>query len=70
MRFIATVSFSTGRSFDAKKDDPEVNRVLEAIQRAGAKILQIQVTLAGQEAGATSLYVIEYEAEAPIAVPR
>ena len=70
MRFIATVSFSTSKSFDPEKDDPQVNRVLEAIQKAGAKVVQIQVRLAGREMGATSLYVIEYEADAPIAVPR
>jgi len=70
MRFIATVSFSTGRSFDAEKDDREVNQVLEALQRGGAELRNIRVKLAGREMGATSLYVIEYEAAAPIEVRR
>ena len=66
MRFVKTISFSTSGSFNSEKDDREVNRVLQAVQSAGVGFVEMKVLLAGRETGATSLYVIEYEADAPL----
>jgi hypothetical protein len=66
MRFIASLSFSTGGRFDSSKDDAEVNRVLQRLQSGGGVIHAITPRLAGREMGATLVYVIEYDADAPI----
>jgi hypothetical protein len=68
MRFIASLSFSTGGRFDSDKDDAEVNGALRARQSRGAVIRAITSRLAGREMGSTLIHVIEYEAEAPIGV--
>ena len=50
-KFIRTVSFTTGRSFQSEEDDPKVNEVLQKLQTAGAEILDIEVKLAGRASG-------------------
>ena len=70
MRFIATLSFSTGNCFDSEKDDAAVNRLLQQIQSKGGTIGDIRVKLSGREMGATALYVVEYEADSPISLDR
>jgi hypothetical protein len=65
MRYLKTICFSTNVRFDSEKDDREVNNILQRLQDRGAEIRDITVRLAGGT-GATALYVIEYEADAPI----
>ena len=65
-KFIRTVSFTTGRSFKSEEDDPKVNEVLQKLQTAGAEILDIEVKLAGRASGVVAVYLIQYEAPAPI----
>ena len=65
-KFISTVSFTTGRSFKSEEDDPKVNEVLQKLQNAGAEILDIDVKLAGRASGVVAVYLIQYEAPAPI----
>ena len=66
MRFVRTLSFATSNAFDSSKDDREVNQALQEIQESGAEVIGFNVLLAGRQAGATSLFVIEYEATAPL----
>lgn len=65
-KFISTVSFTTGRSFRSEEDDPKVNEVLQKLQTAGAAILDIELKLAGRASGVVAVYLIQYEAPAPL----
>lgn len=65
--YVRTLSFSASLKFKPEKDDPKVNAALDELQRQGAKIVDIKVSLGGYFfGGVLATYLITYEAPAPI----
>ena len=55
---------STATVFNAKKDTKELDRLLEALQEAGARIVDVKVTVGGSGRSLVqAVYLILYEAE-------
>lgn len=63
MRYLKTLSFHASTTFNSRRDDEDLNRALESLQKGGAQLLDIKVKLASTGAGATAVYVFEYEAD-------
>jgi len=74
--FIQLVTFtSVGGKFNEKKDTHKVNEVLTKLQNKGAKIMSITPSVGGigsagplVSSSIAAVYVITYEAPAPIVV--
>ena len=67
--FVQLVTFSTGGGkFDEKKDTRKINEVLAKLQDNGAEITDVTPAIGGMPINAPAVYVITYEAAAPIAI--
>ena len=72
--FVQLVTFSSGGGkFDEKKDTRKINEVLAKLQDSGAEIRGITSSIGGMGSGmgvgsVSAVYVITYEAPAPVAI--
>jgi hypothetical protein len=64
--FIKTRSFATQRTFNSDKDDKEVNDAIAGLISKGATIQEIRMQLAAESSVAHAVYMIVYEAPAPL----
>ncbi len=64
---LATFSSASGK-FDEKKDSRSINEILRKLQDKGVRIVGISASIAGELSNATAVYVITYEANAPIEI--
>ncbi|MFH0769258.1 MAG: hypothetical protein V1932_06805 [Chloroflexota bacterium] len=70
--FVQLCTFSSAGKFDEKKDTHKINEVLTKLQNNGAKIMSITPSMGSMGMGTlgsniAAVYVITYEASAPIA---
>ena len=64
--FVQIASFSSASGkFDEDKDTRNINEKMQYLQDNGAKIIGVNLSIAGS-AGTSAVYIITYEANAPI----
>ncbi len=64
-RFVKSISFYNRAllvGFDSKKDDADVNAMLDGLRDAGAEIIEINTSISGGFLKHVSTYVVIYEA--------
>jgi hypothetical protein len=64
--FIKTRSFSTQSTFNAPKDDKEVNDAIQELVSKGAAVQEIRMELASSRGSTNVQYMILYDAPAPL----
>ena len=66
-KYVYLVTFySTNGKFDEIRDTARVNDILHRLQQKQAKILSVEPSLGNAGGGVAGVYVIMYEADAPI----
>ena len=68
-KFVQLVTFrSSSTKFDERKDTRRINEFLVKLQNNGATVINVIPSIGGDIGNVAAVYVIIYEAPAPVAI--